>query len=258
MSEEITLKIKKENLWKYSTFVLLAIVVIGIIVMVASDGSNGGTTQTVTQGNTQADTVSVDFEKVIEKNTPSIGSEDAPITILEFSDFSCPYCAAASGDNPTYTAYMKQNQPGWEPPVSNIMNDYVKSGKVRFVTFYSIGHSGGRPAQTVAWCLNDQSSDLYWQFYALAFANIDDVEDAAKMKALASTISGVNNNALDSCVSSGKYNSRFDEEQAKGAQLGMSGTPGFIIGKSDGSDQASIMRGAYPYSAFQQLIDARL
>jgi protein-disulfide isomerase len=153
---------------------------------------------------------------------------------------------------------MQQNQPGWEPPVSNVFKDYVESGKVRFVTLYSIGHSGGHPAQIVAWCLNEQKSDFYWQFYAKAFANLDDVEDAAKMRTLAGTVSGIDTKKLDSCIASNKYDSRFDEEQAVGAQLGMSGTPGFIIGKSDGSDLSSVVRGAYPYSTFQQLIEARL
>lgn len=256
MSEEITFKLRKEDMWKYSTFVLLAVVVVWGIV--ALTGDNTPNQQTVVQGNTEAPTVSIDFAKVIESNTPSIGSVDAPVTILEFADFSCPFCAAASGDNPTYTAYMQQRQPGWEPPVSNVIKDYVKSGKVRLVTFYTMGHSGGRPAQVTAWCLNDQKSDFYWQFYTKAYANLDDTEDAAKMKALANTISGIDAKKLDSCVSSGKYDSRFDEEQSKGAILGISGTPGFIIGKTSGDGAASLVRGAYPYSTFQELIEAKL
>jgi protein-disulfide isomerase len=258
MSEEVTIKIKKENLWKYSTFILLAVVVIGIIVMVAGGNGNTNTQTQVDTGQQQADSISVDFEQVIESNTPVAGKSDAPITILEFSDFSCPYCAAASGDNAQYTAYMQSNQPGWEPPVSNILKDYVATGKVRFATFYTMGHSGGRPAQIVAWCINDQNSELYWKFYSQAFAHLEDVEDAAKMRTLAQGISGVNMKSLDACISSGKHDSRFNEEQGKGAQLGMSGTPGFIVGKSDGSEPAVVIRGAYPYSTFQQAIEANL
>lgn len=260
MSEEVTIKIKKENLWKYSTFILLAVVIIGVIVMVAGDGNNNTNTQTTTTTTTQqqADSLQVDFAQVIEDDTPVIGEADAPVTILEFSDFSCPYCAAASGYNAQYVAYMQSNQPGWEPPVSNVIEEYVKDGRVRFATYYSMGHSGGKPAQLVAWCLNDQKPELYWKFYEKAFENIDDVEDAAKMRTLAQGISGVNMNTLDSCIKSGKYDDRYAQEQAIASQIGISGTPGFIVGKSDGSEPAVVIRGAYPYSTFQQAIEAAL
>src|SRR3989344_261179 len=127
---------------------------------------------------TESEPVSVDIG-----NSPSIGNLSAKVSVIEFSDFSCPYCAAASGESEQYVLYMKQNDPSWEPAVPGIMEDYVQTGKVRFSYMFSYGHSGGKPASLVGWCLNEQ--ELFWQFYDIAFAHQSDVEDLSKMKTLA-------------------------------------------------------------------------
>lgn len=183
-------------------------------------------------------------------DAPVIGDANAPVTIVEFSDFSCPFCAAASGDNADMVAYMKKNNPSWESPVQGFMRDYVQTGKVRFAVKYSMGHSGGHPAQLVAWCLNDQSSDLHWKFYAEAFAHQADVEDAAKMRALAQTL-GADMTKLDACLSSKKYDDRFDREQAEGQAAGAQGTPAFFV-------NGRLVSGAVPYSQMKTVIDAEL
>src|SRR3989344_5649935 len=87
-SESGTITIRKENIWKYSTFILVAILVVGAFVFFTNSDSTG-TGNVVRNG----DTVSIEIG-----DAPVIGSESAPVTIIEFSDFSCPYCAAASGD----------------------------------------------------------------------------------------------------------------------------------------------------------------
>ena len=182
-------------------------------------------------------------------DAPVTGSANAKVTVVEFSDFSCPFCAAASGDNAEIAASLKSRDSTWEPIVTNLMKDYVQTGRVRFAVKYSMGHTGGHPAQIVAWCLNEQN--LYWKFYPQAFAHQADVEDAAKMKALAQTIPGVNMAALQTCIDSGKYNSRFDKEQAEGAAAGAQGTPAFFI-------NGQLVSGAVPYSQVKALIESEL
>lgn len=181
-------------------------------------------------------------------NSPSIGNEKAKVVVVEFSDFSCPFCAAASGDNPELITYMKQNSQSWEPIVTNMMKDYVDTGKVRFVVKYAKGHSGGHPAQLVAWCLNEQK--LYWKFYPKAFANIDDVEDLDKMKALAKTI-GADMSKLQTCLDSKKYDSQFNIDENEGAAAGVQGTPAFFV-------NGKLVSGAVPYSQIKSLIEAEL
>src|SRR3989338_2500250 len=92
-----TITIKKESLWKYSTFVLVAVLIVGAFVFFSNSDSTG-TGDVVRNGE------KVDIEI---GDAPVIGSESAPVTIIEFSDFSCPFCAAASGDNEELVNYMK-------------------------------------------------------------------------------------------------------------------------------------------------------
>jgi len=229
-------------------------------VYVTADGENlvqGVTPFSVVEQYAELDNSTSEPVEVSIGNAPVLGDASAPVTVVEFTDFSCPFCAAASGDNGELNAMMKQNQPTWEPIVTNMIKDYVDTGKVKFVVKYSFGHSGGHPAQLVAWCLNDQNSDLFWEFYSKAFALYDqqkttqDVEDLTKMEDLAKGLGGVDINALDTCVTSGKYDSRFDAEQAEGQSYGVQGTPAFFV-------NGKLISGAVPYSQMKAAIDEEL
>ncbi len=246
---------KKNNdmFWKISTGVF-AVLVIVLLVNVMSNKSSAPAATTTQTAQQAGSTIKMDFSQVIQSDTPVIGSANAPVTVLEFSDFSCPYCAAASGDNAQLAAYMQQQDSSWQPIVTNLMKDYVQTGKVRFALMYTYGHSGGNPAQLVAWCLNDQSSDLFWKFYPLAFANQNNVENLTAMQALAQGL-GANMATLQTCLSSNKYQSRLTQEQTEAGQLGVTGTPAFFVGKTGGTT-ATLVEGAQPYSTFQQVIAA--
>ena len=224
-----------------------------IPVLVTLDGKNlvsnvvpldGSATENTDGAGTDTNTIA-DIEI---GNSPSIGNEKAKVVVFEFSDFSCPFCAAASGDNEKMNAYMKQNSPSWEPIVTNLMKEYVDTGKVRFVAKYSMGHSGGHPAQLVGWCLNEQK--LYWKFYPKAFENQDDVEDLDKMKALAKGV-GADMSKLQTCLDSKKYDSQFDKEQNEGNAAGVQGTPAFFV-------NGRLVSGAVPYSQIKALIEQEL
>lgn len=253
MTETIT--IKKQDLWKYSTFVLLAVVVIMAFVMFSgsksTENTTAGTTPTTTTTTNNQQQLPAQIAQVSIGNSPVIGDKNAPVTVIEFSDFSCPYCEAASGDNAQMTASMKQRSPSWEPIVTNLMNDYVKTGKVRFAYKYSMGHTGGKPASSVGWCLNDQSSDLFWKYYPLVFASASaDTEDMTKMQALAKSV-GADMTKLQACLDSKKFDSRFASEQAEGVAAHVQGTPAFFV-------NGQLVEGAQPYSNVKTLIDQAL
>ena len=210
----------------------------------AGSGSTtgGGSTTTTTSGPVNVS---------LDANTPVIGSSSAPVTVVEFADFSCPYCEAASGDNAQMAAALQQSDSSWQPIVTNLMTDYIGTGKVRFAVKYAYGHTGGHSAQLVAWCLNDQSSSLYWKFYPLAFSHQSaDTENLTIMESVAQGI-GADMTQLQSCINSGKYNDRFNTEQNEATADGVTGTPAFFI---DGK----LVEGAVPYSQFKQDINAEL
>ena len=97
-------------------------------------------------------------------NSPIIGDINAPITIYEFTDFSCPYCAAAEGKHPQIETDLKNRMPGWEAPMPLIKENYVKTGKVKIVFKYYPGHGTGLAAHAVALAVHDQNPEIFQNF----------------------------------------------------------------------------------------------
>ncbi len=181
-------------------------------------------------------------------DSPVLGNENASVTIIEFSDFSCPFCAAASGQSEEMVSYMKRNDPSWEAPVPGIIRDYVETGKAKLVYKYNFGHTGGHNANLVGWCLNEQN--LFWEFHDKAFADQSNVEDLSKMKNIAQSL-GADMNALNSCLSSSRYDSRFQEESDQAAEAGVAGTPTFFV-------NGEKVEGAVSYTILKKTIDSEL
>lgn len=189
-------------------------------------------------------------------DSPVIGDANALVTIYEFSDFSCPYCAAAEGSNQQAIDYLESNYPGWEAPLPLIKENYVKSGKVKIVFKYYPGHGSAVAAHAVALGLNEQSSELFWEFAEKAFA-LQQTNDATKilnnleeMKTIAEEL-GANMTQLESYIDSKKYEVQMKEDTQMGDDNSLKGTPAFFInGKS--------LSGAQSFSAFEDIIEKAL
>lgn len=181
-------------------------------------------------------------------NSPVLGSPNASLVIYEFSDFSCPYCAAADNYGTNEIAVLKKADPNWQAPIPNIIKEYIETGKARLVFKYYPGHGAGTAAQLVGFCLNDQN--LFWKFHDLAFANQKDTISFDKMRSLASQL-GANMTQLNECLDSQKYNSKLTEDEAMARKNNLAGTPTFFIGESK-------IEGARSFSLFKQTIDSEL
>lgn len=105
---------------------------------------------------------------------PVKGDKNAPVTIIVFSDPSCPFCAAAAGA-PEMVSYMQSRSPSWQPPVPGIMKEYVDTGKVKIAFKYFPGHGLGKTAMKVLWCANEQGK--FWELHDLVFANQEAISD---------------------------------------------------------------------------------
>jgi protein-disulfide isomerase len=179
-----------------------------------------------------------------------LGEANAPVTIYEFSDFSCPYCEAAEGKSPTAEAMLKSKVPGWEAPVPLIVKNYVDTGKARIVFKYFPGHGAALQAHAVALGVKEQKPELFWTFKDRAMETPSDLSDMAKMKTLAVSL-GADSAKLDAYITSQKYLIQLQKETEEGKAKGVSGTPTFFINGEE-------IAGAQPFSAFQKVIESKL
>ena len=167
---------------------------------------------------------------------PVKGDKDAPVTIVEFSDFQCPFC-----------------QRFYQQTLPSIEENYVKTGKVKIVfrDFPLSFHQNAQKAAEAAECADDQGK--FWQYHDMLFekGSGDGTGLATNdLKSYAQTL-GLNTATFNNCLDSGKYTSEVQKDQADGTSYGVRGTPAFFV-------NGQLISGAQPYANFQQVIDAEL
>lgn len=234
--DEKTLNNSNKYLW--ITGIIIALIVVGIIT-----NGFGLLKKNPAINNTANLTLEIG-------NSPVLGSLDAPVTIYEFSDFSCPYCAAADDENPQVIAALKSRDPNWKAPIPLVIENYVKTGKAKIVFKYAAGHGSGLAALAGGYGLKEQNDDLFWKFHNLAFANQEDTGNIDKMKSLASSL-GADMTKLNTYLSSGKYEQRMKEDLAMAKENGVQGTPIFFV-------NGQVIEGAQSYSEFDKIIKEEL
>ena len=160
------------------------------------------------------------------------GNKSAKVTIIEFSDFECPFCGRF------YTQTYKQ-----------LVKEYVDTGKVKYVfrDFPLNFHKNAQKASEAAECADDQG--LFWEMHDKLFEN-QQVLDVTSLKKYAKDL-GANTKKFDECLDSGKYYSEVQKDLADGQASGVSGTPAFFV-------NGKLISGAQPFSAFKSVIDAEL
>jgi protein-disulfide isomerase len=179
--------------------------------------------------------------KVSTADNPSLGKPDAPVTIIEFSDYECPFCRR----------FFQNTLPA-------LKTDYVDTGKARYV-FRDFPldriHPHARKAAEAAHCAGDQSK--YWEMHDRLFQN--GALGIINLKGYARDL-GLDLAVFEACLDEGKYAAEVDKDAADGAASGVTGTPSFFIGKtgSDGTIEGTLIRGAQAITAFKQEIDRLL
>ncbi len=160
---------------------------------------------------------------------PSIGPADAPITIVEFSDFNCPYCKK------WHTEIFQQLMAAYPDQIHFVYRDFPITSQESLL------------AAQAADCAGDQ--DAYWSFHdSLLSGGLDPGREAYTQYA---TRLGLDVEALLACVDSGKYNDEVEADARYAAGLGVSGTPTFFI-------NGLPLVGAQPLSKFQAVIESEL
>jgi len=183
--------------------------------------------------------------KVSIDDDPAFGSKNAPLTLIEFSDFQCPFCRLF-----------------WRDTLPQITKEYIDTGKLKFVyrDFPLSSHPAAEPSAQAAECADDQGKFLAMHdkiFQEQAKQGQGTVQFTSQdIKTWASQI-GLNTLKFNQCLDSGKYADEVEKDLADGSAAGIEGTPGFFIGKSDSSGviNGTLISGAQPFSAFKAVID---
>jgi protein-disulfide isomerase len=161
---------------------------------------------------------------------PSRGSVDAPITIVEFSDFQCPYCARAIDT-------IKKVEENYAGKVRLVFRDYP---------LVQIHPSAARAAEAAS-CANEQGK--FWAMHDVLFQHQDKLGEK-DLKQNAADL-GLDTAAFDQCLDSGRHGAEWRKDAADAERYGVSSTPAFFI-------NGRLVVGAQPYEAFARVIDEEL
>ncbi len=172
---------------------------------------------------------------------PVKGERGAPLTLIEFSDYQCPFCAR----------HFRETMP-------QIEAEYIKTGKVKYVfrDFPLDFHKEAFKAAQAAQCAGEQGK--YWEMHDRFFANqraLSLADFAADAKALNLDVP-----AFSACLDGGKYAEEVRKDLAEGKAAGVNGTPAFFLGVAEGNQikSARFLSGAQPYANFKAAFDALL
>lgn len=232
MNEKLPPTSKETITIKRSQFyMILVVLAFGVGVLVGYLwGSNGPTVAAAPQNVQPAAVQPAQRVDVSTEGYPSLGPADAPITIVEFSDFQCPYCRKFHEE--TYQALLD-----------------AYPGQIRFVyrnlPLTSI-HPDAMPSAIASLCANDQNA--YWDYHGKLFSSetltretfIQYAEDLS-----------LNVDEFSACLDSGKHDEFIEQDMNFALDLGVQSTPTFFI-------NGLAIVGAQPLSAFQQIIDLEL
>ncbi|EPI4954450.1 TPA: DsbA family protein [Vibrio parahaemolyticus] len=169
---------------------------------------------------------------------PLLGSKDAKIAIIEFSDFQCPYCKRF-----TDSAFKQ------------IKENYIDTGKVQYIArdFPLSFHAKAMGAAIAATCSLHQNS--YWPMRDMLFSNVKDLGDELYQKA--ATDLSLNLEEFNKCMKDQSIANKVEQDLTLGKSLGIRGTPSFLIGRVENDQlvEPQIVVGAQRYAVFESLLE---
>lgn len=164
-------------------------------------------------------------------NAPFLGGAGAKVSVVEFSDFQCPFCAKGA-------EIMHQ-----------IEKAYGNKVKVAFKQFPLPFHKDAKLAAQAALCAEAQKKGAFWKMHDLMFAD----QQGLKLEGLVTKAgkAGVDGNKVKECLTGGQFLAQVEADIKQGRELGVKSTPTFFV-------NGQIINGAQPMEVFKQLIDEAL
>jgi protein-disulfide isomerase len=182
--------------------------------------------------------------KPVSENVKPLGKEDADITLIEFADYRCPFCHKFH-----------------EETLDKIVTNFINTGKAKylfkdFVVNDRGEYKGSMQAAVASHCAAEQGK--YWEYLKEIYNNFKpEPQEWINLNSLikfASNVQIIDIAKFKSCVESNKYQNQIQKSGSLAKQLGITGTPSFVILKDNKME--SIFPGAVPYEYFQQTLNA--
>jgi len=174
--------------------------------------------------------------KITTQGKPVRGPKDAKVTIVEFSDFQCPYCARAH-----------------QTMSEQVMKEYDGKVKLVYKNYPLPFHPWAEPAAVAAACAFDQDPEAFWKLYDYFFTNQQQLNPQNVKEKATEQLKGtkVNMEKWNDCVDNKKTLDKVKADMAEGQTVGVSGTPAFLI-------NGRKISGAQPFQNFKAVIDDEL
>jgi protein-disulfide isomerase len=164
---------------------------------------------------------------------PSKGSPDAPVTMVEFSDFQCSFCKKF-----------------WRETLPRIEEKYIRTGKVRFV-YRHLAILGPPSVQAAMAAECAQEQGRFWPYHDRLFASAGPFGfSSSNLKRYAKDLQ-LDSTRFNTCLDTEQPRERVERETMVGRAIGMTGTPGFLI-------NGGRLIGAQPYEVFERIIESML
>ena len=199
-----------------------------------------------------SDIVSIESKARPKAERNSMGDPNAPIQMVEYGDYQCPYCEKFHTETePLLIEYFIE--PG------DLHFTYRSAGN--WVSSSAAGNTESQDAALAAYCAADENK--FWEMHDALFANNRDVENqgafsSRRLLAIAASI-GLETNTFQNCYDSGKYADQVEKDLEDAMASGIQGTPFFILTYPvNGETQTEYIGGAQPIQVFQQTIEAIL
>jgi protein-disulfide isomerase len=170
----------------------------------------------------------------------SLGSASAPLTLVEFTDYQCPFCKR----------FHDQTWP-------TLKRNYVDTGKVRYVVrdLPLQFHAEAMPSAIAAHCAGDQGQ--FWPVHEALLAATEPMSAGAARNVALHL--GVKVELYDNCVKGAVAGNAIKADVAEAERIGINGTPGFVLAQRTGDKlDGTVLLGAQPYAVFSSRIDALL
>jgi protein-disulfide isomerase len=164
-------------------------------------------------------------------DAPFKGGADAKVTIVEYSDFQCPFCSKAA------------------TLVTELEKKYGNKIKVAFKNFPLPFHNQARLAAEAAMCANEQNAKFFWKMHDAMFADQTKLDKDNLI--ITAKKAGLKEVDFKACLEAGKFKTKVDEDAAQGQKIGIKSTPTFFI-------NGKLVAGAQPIDVFSEIIDEEL